>query len=123
MLKSAVICGLIGSYIPSLCLATSGYNYFTPTDVSIYQAGQSSAPGGVLITFSTASATGADNEGCTYSGKGYAWIDWSSTALPDGKALYASVLAAYLAGKQIGIGLNGCSSSGYPVVYGVNVWP
>jgi hypothetical protein len=34
-----------------------------------------------------------------------------------------AVLAAYLAGKQIGIGLNGCSSSGYPVVYGVNVYP
>ncbi len=114
-----MVCG----YLPSTSLATSGYNFFTPTNVTVYQAGQSSAPGGALIIFSTASATGSDTEGCTYSGKGYAWIDWASSSLPDGKALYTSVLAAYLAGKQIGIGLNGCSSGGYPVVYGVNVYP
>jgi hypothetical protein len=102
--------------------AWSGYNNVTPTMVNVYQASQTTTPG-ALIQFSPGSASGSDNEGCAESGKGYAWIDWSSSVQPDGKALYTSVLAAYIAGKQIGIGINGCSSGGYPVVYGINLYP
>jgi hypothetical protein len=107
---------------PTVGFAWSGYNNVTPTMVNVYQASQTTTPG-ALIQFSPGSASGADNEGCAQSGKGYAWIDWSSTAQPDGKALYTSVLAAFMAGKQIGIGINGCNSSGYPVVYGINLNP
>jgi hypothetical protein len=41
---------------------------------------------------------------------------------PDGKALYASVLAAEMAGKQISISVGGCSSGNYyPLVYQIQV--
>jgi hypothetical protein len=32
-------------------------------------------------------------------------------------------LAAQASGKQLGIGVNGCSSNGYPIVYGLNFYP
>lgn len=109
---------------PNVAIATSGFNNITVTSLTIYQAGPSAAPG-ALIQFT--GGTGADNEGCTWSGKGYAWIDWSSASQPDGKAVYATVLGAYLSGKSIGFGLNGCSTNYdghyYPLVYGINVYP
>jgi hypothetical protein len=117
----ALLAAVIG-WAPTIAFATSGYNNVSPTGITIYQASQTAWPG-ALIQFSPGSASGADNEGCAQSGKGYAWIDWSSTAQPDGKALYTSVLAAFMAGKQIGIGLGGCNSSGYPLVYGINLYP
>ena len=87
--------------------------------LTLYQAGQGAAPGALIQVPSTFT----DTEGCAHSNQGYAWIDWSSAAQPDGKSVYTTVLAGHLAGKQIGIGLNGCSSQGYPLVYGVNVYP
>lgn len=118
-----VSCLLVGFLMPHVGWSWSGYNKVTVSLVTIYEAGIGAAPG-ALIQFS--GGTGADNEGCTQSGKNLAWIDWSSSILPDGKAIYATVLAAQLAGKLIGIGLNGCSSAavgGYPLVYGINVYP
>ena len=119
MSKFALYAAAIAGLMPTLGFAWSGYNNVPVTLLQVYQAGQGAVPG-ALIQFSTASGTGADTEGCTQSGHGYAWIDWSSAAQPDGKALYVvTLLAAYLAGKPIGLGLDGCSAGGYPAV---NVW-
>jgi hypothetical protein len=49
------------------------------------------------------------------------FIDFSTTETPDGKALYALALAAQVAGKSVAIGTQGCSSEGFPVVYGINM--
>ena len=119
MKKWEVFLVLLSMLLPALSFAWSGYSS-NVTLLTVYQAGQASWPG-VLSQFP--STLPPDTEGCARSGQGYAWIDFSSTAQPDGKALYATVLSAYLAGKMIGIGVNGCSSLGYPLVYGINVYP
>lgn len=51
----------------------------------------------------------------------YVFIDFSTTESPDGKALYATALAAQLAEKSVNVGTNGCNSDGFPIVYGINV--
>jgi len=107
------------SFSPRFALAWSGFSHVNIVSLTIYQNGKASPPGG-LLQFS--GGTGSDNEGCTSSEKGYAWIDWGS-GTPDGSTLYATVLAAEMAGKQIGFGLNGCNSSGYPVIYAINAYP
>jgi hypothetical protein len=71
---------------------------------------------GALIQPSVA-FTNADN--CSNAAN--LFIDFSTTEAPDGKALYATALAALLAGKSVSIGTLGCSSEGYPLVYGINV--
>jgi hypothetical protein len=114
----AIACGLG----PSIALAQSGYTNVTITSVNLYQASQSSTPG-TLIVYSPSPGTGSDAEGCASSGIGYAWIDWSSATLPDGKALHEAVLAAFMAGRPIGIGIKGCSSAGYPLVFGITLLP
>jgi len=96
--------------------------YVTPTainSVSIY-AGVSA--NGAYISINPALANGT--EGCTYTPANLLWIDFSSTVQPDGKALYASVLAAILAGKQVNFGVAGCGDAGQlPLVYRVDVIP
>jgi hypothetical protein len=111
---------IVLSAIPIAAEAWSGYNNVTIVMLSVYQAGRGVTPG-VLIQFSPKTPT--DTEGCTYSGAGYAWIDYSTTGEPDGKQLYAMALAIQKSGGVIGIGTNGCSSQGYPVVYGLNSTP
>lgn len=103
---------------PGFCW--SGYNSVTIVLLTVYQGGQASPPG-VLVQVSPVNP--ADTEGCTYSRQGYVWVDWSGTIQPDGKAVYAALLAAQVAGKVVGLGVNGCSSLGYPLLYGVNVYP
>lgn len=51
------------------------------------------------------------------------WIDWTSTLQPDGKALYATALAAAMAGMKIDINVGGCSQGYYPLVYMIAVHP
>jgi hypothetical protein len=109
---------VLGLLLPHLGWTWSGYQKVSITIVTLYQASQVS-PAGALMQFTP--TTPSDTEGCTYSGKGYAWIDFSSSSQPDGKSLYATLVAAQLAGKLVGFGVNGCSG-GYPVVYGINVW-
>ena len=104
--------------VPHASLAWSGYNSVTVISAAVYQNGMSGLSG-ALIRVSP--ITPSDTEGCTNSGTGYVWIDWSSTAQPDGKSLYASMLAAELAGKVVNLGVNGCSSNGYPLAYAVGV--
>lgn len=65
------------------------------------------------------SATFTNGDGCSQSAD--LFIDFSTAEAPDGKALYATALAAHLAGKSVSIGTLGCSAEGFPVVYGINV--
>lgn len=105
--------------VPQAGWTSSGYQKVTITIATLYQASQTS-PAGALFQFTP--TTPSDTEGCKYSGQGYVWIDFSSSTQPDGKSLYASLLAAQTAGKLVGFGVSGCSSSGYPIVYGINIW-
>ncbi len=115
-----LIAALSFGLFPVMAPAWSGYNSVTITHLSVYQAGQAS-PAGVLVEVSP--VTPADTEGCSQSGKGWIWIDFSSTAQPDGKTLYAMLVAAELAGKTVNIGVNGCASNGLPLAYASGVYP
>lgn len=115
---AAVLTAALAAGIPALTSATSGYNPVTLKALTVYQAGRG-VPPGVLLELNTPFPT--DAESCAHSNQGYAWIDWSTSGEPDGKAMYAAALAAHLAGKTLGIGFSGCSSQGYPLAYGINV--
>jgi hypothetical protein len=64
-------------------------------------------------------------EGCPYAAGDQIWIDFSSAVMPDGKALYDTVLQAYLSGNSlytISFGVRGCGNNGQlPLVYRVDV--
>jgi hypothetical protein len=63
-------------------------------------------------------------EGCPYAPGNILWIDFSSPTQPDGKVLYATVLAAVMAGKTPIFGVRGCGDNGQlPLVYSVQVNP
>lgn len=100
-------------------LAATTYGSVTAVKLLVFQASSGANPGS-LIMFSPAIP---DSEGCVKSGQGYAWIDWTSTLQPDGKSLYATVLAAAMAGKQLDLVVGGCSQGYYPLVYQVVVYP
>ena len=82
--------------------------------------GQLRQPGAV-ITFSPGIA---GLEGCSNTAGNAVWIEFASTTQPDGKALYASVMAATLAGKVVTFGVAGCADANQlPLVYRVDVNP
>lgn len=56
-------------------------------------------------------------EGCTNAAGNEVWIDFGQ---PEGKTLYATVMAAYAAGQKVGFGVSGCAGQ-LPVVYRVDV--
>jgi len=114
-----VPCLLAAALIPAQAFSWSGFNHVSVKAMTIYAAGHGATPG-ALIQLPT--PIQADNEGCAHSSEGYVWIDFSAAGQPDGRSLYATVLAAHLAGQDLGFGLNGCSSDRWPVVYGVNVF-
>ena len=106
----------------AICLSPAvstagGVQNVTVVELTIYMG--TTLPG-ALVKFSPA-AQGL--EGCSYSVGDYVFINFAAQTVPSGRDVYASVLAAYMAGRSIGIGTNGCNSSGYPIVYGVNVNP
>ena len=73
---------------------------------------------GAYINFSPAQP---GLEGCIYATGNELWIDF---AQPEGKSLYATFLAAVLAGKPVGFGVSGCGDAGQlPLVYRVDVGP
>ena len=55
---------------------------------------------------------GAD-QGCVVPGPEARWDNGDTS---EGKRTYASLLAAYLAGKKVDIVINGCSINGYPMI-------
>jgi hypothetical protein len=81
--------------------------------VTIYRGGVRS---GALIQ---PSAAFTNNDNCAHPEN--LFIDFSVSESPDGKTLYATALAAQLSGASVSIGTHGCSSEGFPLVYGINV--
>ena len=116
-MKVALLAATIAAAASAPAGAWSGYNGVTIATSTAYQAGKASPPG--ILVILTSSPT--DSEGCTSSNKGWSWIDFSSTGLPDGRTLYATVLAAQASGREVDIGVNGCASNGVPVVYAITV--
>ena len=57
-------------------------------------------------------------EACSYTNGNEVWIDFTTA---DGKTMYATFMAATLAGRAIGFGVSGCASNGIPLVYRVDV--
>lgn len=99
---------------PTTAAAWTGYNFVTILQVTTYMP---PAASGVLIKFSP---TTQNLEGCSDTTGNYAWIDMSQS---DGRAVYASVLAAHAAGRLIDIGVHGCNAEGIPRVYAVTHHP
>lgn len=60
-------------------------------------------------------------EGCPYAPGDEVVIDWTTD--PNAKLMYATALAAYLAGQKVGFGVSGCYSGGAPLAYRVDVKP
>jgi hypothetical protein len=60
-------------------------------------------------------------ENCAYLNGDQVIIDW--TADPNAKAMYATALAAYLAGHKVGFGVSGCYPGSSAVAYRVDVKP
>lgn len=107
------------AFSPQTSFAATGISGVTVTRISIY-AGTSVQ--GAIVWISPALPNGT--EGCTNNPSNQIWIDFSSTVQPDGKSLYASVMAAFLSGHQLTFGVQGCGDSGQlPLVYRVDVWP
>jgi hypothetical protein len=90
-----------------------GTAWGTLTMVTIYRG---SVRTGALIQ---PSATFTNNDNCAHPEN--LFIDFSTAEAPDGKALYATALAAQLAKSSVSIGTLGCSAEGFPLVYGINV--
>ncbi len=77
---------------------------------------------GALVKISPAYPAGLG--GCSYTTGDYVFIDFAAQVTPSGRDLYASVVAAFMAGRQVSFGTSGCSSDGaYPRAYGVNLLP
>ncbi len=63
-------------------------------------------------------------KGCGNSAGNQVRIDFASTVQPDGKTIYATVLAVFLSGHTVGFGVSGCVDAGQlPLVYRVDVYP
>jgi hypothetical protein len=60
-------------------------------------------------------------EGCSYTAGDQVGIDWSTNA--NNKSIYATALAAYLAGQKVGFGVSGCHAGGLPLLYRIDVVP
>jgi hypothetical protein len=110
ILTSTLVIGVIPA---TPALAYGGTAWGPITMLTIYRGSERK---GALIQPSAAFTNG-DNCPVTT----HLFIDFSTTETPDGKALYAMALAAKMADKPISIGTHGCSTEGYPVVYGINV--
>jgi hypothetical protein len=92
--------------------ASTQIAYVTVIGLSVY-----STTGAVVVI----SPAEPGLEGCSNQSGNQVWID---TTQPNGKSMYATVLAAYLSGHTLGFGVSGCESTGqYPLVYRVDVGP
>ncbi len=87
-----------------------------PPDRTIVGIGAYTTGGYLWVTPASPGA-----EGCSYAPGDQVWIDWQSD--PNGKSLYSTALAAYLAGNKVGYALSGCTSGGLPIVYRIDVRP
>jgi hypothetical protein len=63
-------------------------------------------------------------EGCSNAAGQYVFVDFSIQTAPNGRDLYAAVLAAFLAGHTVSFGTHACTTDGaYPIVTAVSVDP
>ena len=105
--------------LPRTGFATTQVSSVTISYVSVYAG--SSGSQGAYVAISPAMPNGT--EGCATTPAQYVWIDFVSTAQPDGKTLYATVMAAFLTGHTVTFGVSGCGSNGMPLVYRVDLNP
>jgi hypothetical protein len=103
----------------SAALALSQIPASTITSMGSYTGASGGA--GAWVVFSPAIP---NLEGCGNAAGNQVWIDFSSTVQPDGKTIYATVLAAFLSGHAVGFGVSGCVDGGQlPLVYRVDLYP
>jgi len=114
LLSLALAASLI---MPTLSKADTQITGVQILNVGLYAG--SSGLQGAYVRFSPALPAA---EGCTYPPGDQIWIDFTSTTVPDGKALYETVLKAYLANDlySLSFGVRGCAAQvQLPVVYRV----
>src|SRR5262245_47738495 len=97
ILASCIAIAAISTPLPSFAYGGTGWGSFTM--VTIYRG--SERPGALI----NHSATFTNNDGCAHPEN--LFIDFSVTESPDGKTLYATALAAQLAGKSVSVGTKG----------------
>jgi len=118
------VCFILGSLLlaQTSVHATTQLGSVTVIGASIYMGNVGGGATGAYIDITPALAAGT--EGCTGYGGAWnvIWIDFSAATAPDGKALYATLLSAYLAGKRLTFGLSGCGMNGQiPQIYRVDI--
>ena len=100
-------------------LAISQVPASTITSMGSYTGASGGA--GAWVVFSPAIS---NLESCGNTAGNQVWIDFSSAVQPDGKTIYATVLAAFLAGHSIRFGVSSCVDAGQsPLVYRVDLYP
>ncbi len=114
--QALILLGL-GTLAVAPTAALANTNTVTITMTTVYMG---STRTGALIQISPAYP---GMNGCTYATGDQIFIDFAAQVTPGGRDLYATVLAAYLAGRQVSFGTQGCTSEGFPIAYGVNVLP
>ena len=110
-----------GLSIPALIAAPCVHAGAVVTPTTITQFGVYSGSSGATGAFIYFSPAIAVPPGCTYGNE--LWIDFSSTVEPTGKSLYATFMAAWLAGHAVSFEISGCAPNGAPLVYEVQVTP
>lgn len=105
----AIAAGAIASYAIAGAASTQ-----VPPDRTITKMGLYSSLGYIEFTPAIPGL-----EGCSYTAGDQVGIDWSTDA--NAKTIYATALAAYLAGQKVGFGVSGCNAGGLPLVYRVDV--
>ena len=60
-------------------------------------------------------------ESCPYANGDIVYFDWGTN--PDAKTMYATAMAAYLAGQKVGFGVTGCVPGSAPIAYRIDVKP
>lgn len=116
-LRAAGCLSVISMLMPMLASALSQTATVTVTQVQPYMGSDAT---GVLVAFSPA-VTG-NPENCSYTAGNQAWIDFSAAVNPNGRDLYAGVLAGFMAGQTFIFYFSGCGTTGRPLVYSVGIY-
>ena len=112
---SLILC-LLSSLLPAIANADSNVTAAI-SSINVYQGTMAQVAN---ITFSTPLG---HPEGCmNYAPDNVIRLDFSSPTEPSGKTLYATVLAAFLAGRSVQFGVRGCDPTGsLAIVYSVEI--
>jgi hypothetical protein len=114
-MSTFIVCAFTSSAIAAFApvFAWGGSGWGSVTMLSIYR--------GTVKTGAQLQQSGtfSNVDNCTHPE--WLFIDFATAENPDGKAVYATTLAAQLAGKTVSFGTNGCTSDGLPIVYGIKL--